>query len=103
MGQSHPLRSIKKTSIFKPLSIPQVDIKNHKMVESKPEVVACTFDPADVPQIKDEATPQLIKCTFDAPKQDQEKEKPNEEEKGQKVDNAPPSDQKGEKAEEKQN
>merc|ERR1712018_956197 len=102
MGQSHPLRSIKKTSIFKPLSIPQVDSKIHKMAESKPEVVACTFDSADVPQIKDEATPQLIKCTFDAPKQDQEKEKSKEEEKGQKDDNTLPSDQKDEKAEEKQ-
>ena len=88
---------------IKPSSIPKVDFKNRKMAESKPEVVACTFDPADVPQIKDEATPQLIKCTFDAPKQDQEKEKSNEEGKGQKDDNTLPSDQKDEKAEEKQN
>ena len=76
------------------------------MAESKPEVVACTFDPSDVPdgyEIRDEAAPRLIKCTFDAPKQDQEKEKSNEEETGQKEDKTLPSDQKDEKAEEKQN
>merc|ERR1712133_88921 len=71
--------------------------------EPEPQLVACTFDPSDVPTKKEEETPKLIKCTFDAPKQNEETEKSSEEETCQKDDKNPSSDPKEEKAEEKQN
>ena len=69
----------------------------------EPKLVSCTFDPADKPTLREEAIPQVIKCTFEVPKyaEEQEKEKAPEEEKSQKEDKA--SDQKDEKSEEKKN
>ena len=60
--------------------------------EPEPQLVACTFDPSDVPSKKEEETPKLVKCTFDAPKQNEETEKPSEDEKCPKEDKTPPSD-----------
>merc|ERR1712198_753283 len=71
--------------------------------EPEPQLVACTFDPSDVPTKKEEETPKLIKCTFDAPKLNEETEKSSEDENCQKEDKTPPSEPKEEKAEEKQN
>merc|ERR1712126_437949 len=83
-------------------------IKTYKMAEQikpepEPQLIACTFDPSDVPSKKEEETPKLVKCTFDAPKQNEETEKSSEDEKCQKEDKTPSSDPKEEKAEEKQN
>ena len=71
--------------------------------EPEPQLVACTFDPSDVPSKKEEETPKLIKCTFDAPKQDDEAEKSSDGENCQKEDKTLPSDAKEDKAEEKKN
>merc|ERR1711902_425897 len=99
MGQSHPLRSSNKSNVLDIEPRFNLKIFNYNMAESKPELVSCTFDPADKPTLREEAIPQVIKCTFDVPKtEEQEKEKVTEEEKNKKDDKA--SDQKDEKSEE---
>ena len=71
--------------------------------EPEPQLVACTFDPSDVPSKKEEETPKLIKCTFDAPKQDDVTEKSSDGENCQKEDKTSPLDAKEDKPEEKKN